>query len=181
MPLTFKFPIRNILPHKATPKIARGQLYNIDDNEFFNFQFNCSPETLREFNWADDQWLGREETHSQFLGSGQTQFELPLQFLVAPGAPIVENNCNPSLSETSNNPKYPASLLIIENVIAAINRWTAIRPDKRRPSLIRVILGDRSFDGRIVLIGIRDDDRFANGRLRRATIRIGFKEWRSHK
>jgi hypothetical protein len=174
MPLTFKFPIRNILPHKASPKIARGQLYNIDDNEFFNFQFNCSPETLREFNWSDDAWLGQEYTHSQFLGSGQTQFELPLQFIVAPGAPIVENNCNPSLVDPQSG------LLFIEQVVATINRWTAIQPDKRRPSLIRVILGDRSFDGRIVLIGIRDDDRFADGRLRRATIRIGFKEWRSH-
>jgi hypothetical protein len=175
MPLTFKFPIRNILPHTAPPKTARGQLYNIDDNEFFNFQFNCSPETLREFNWSDDPWLGQEYTHSQYLGSGQTQFELPLQFLVAPGAPIVENNCNPSLVDPQNG------LLFIEQVVATINRWTDIRPDKRRPSLIRVILGDQSFDGRITLIGIRGEDRFTDGQLRRATIRIGFKEWRSHK
>jgi len=178
MPITFKFPIRNILPHQASPKIARGQLYNIDDNEFFNFQFNCSPETLREFNWSDDAWLGQEYTHSQFLGSGQTQFELPLQFVVAPGAPTVENNCNPSLT---GEDRQGNSFVFIEVIIQTINRWTAIRPDKRRPSLIRVILGDQSFDGRITLIGIRGEDRFTDGQLRRATIRIGFQEWRSHK
>ena len=172
MPFTFRLPIRNIIAKVRSTKVARGQLYNLDDNEFFNFQFNPIVEPLTESNWADDPWLGRAETHANFLGIGQAQFELALQFMVAPGAPIVENNCNPSLVDAYG-------YVSIENVSAAINRWAAIRTDKRRPSLVRVILPEASYSGRITLIGIRGEDRFPDGRLRRATIRIGFKEWRT--
>lgn len=173
MAFTIRLPIRNIIAKVTSTKIHRGQLYNLDDNQFFNFQFNPTVEPLVEYNWSDDPWLGRAETHSQFLGVGQTQFELPLQFMVAPGAPIIENNCDPGLVDTTHG------YVQIENVIATINRWAAIRPDKRRPSLVRVILPEASYRGRITLIGIRGEDRFPDGRLRRATIRIGFKEWRT--
>jgi hypothetical protein len=176
MSLTIRLPIRNVIA-KATPqKVHRGRLYNDDDNHYFHFQFNPIPEPLVEYNWADDAWLGRAETHAQFLGVGQTQFELPLQFIVAPGTPDVENNCNLSpVSEYVGGGKF----INIENVIAVIKRWAAIRLDKRRPSLVWVDLPDASYKGRITLIGIRGEDRFPDGRLRRATIRIGFKEWRT--
>jgi hypothetical protein len=45
--------------------------------------------------------------------------------------------------------------------------------------LIRVIWPEgRVYDGRLVRLSHRIEERFASGEARRATFRMGFKEWR---
>lgn len=170
-------PIRIVQERRREP-IARAQLYNLDDNTYFNFQFN--PQTLEpanEYGWADEGWTGSDKIDSQFLGVGQTELEVISDWLVDPAAPIIRHNLDGDLvyDDGASN-----RLVRIEAVIAAIQSWGAIRTDERRSSLVRLIIGDNwYFNGRMTRFAARIDDRFASGLIRRASLRIGFKEWRS--
>ncbi len=170
-------PIRIVHELRREP-IARAQLYNLDDNTYFNFQFNpLTIEPATEYGWSDEGWTGTDKIDTQFLGIGQTELDVTSDWLVDPVAPIIRHNLNSDLvyEDGAGN-----RLVRIESVIAAIQQWGAIRTDERRSSLVRLIIGDNwYFNGRMTRFSARIDERFANGLIRRASLRIGFKEWRS--
>lgn len=171
-------PVRIVTERRRDP-IARAQLYNLDDNQYFNFQFN--PITLepgREYGWSDEGWTGTDKIDTQFLGVGQTEIEVVSDWLVDPAAPGIQYHVGTALTyeDSAGNTR----LIWIEKVIATVERWGQIRSDKRRSSLVRLIIGDNwYFNGRMTRFSARIDERFANGLIRRASLRIGFKEWKS--
>ncbi len=170
-------PVRFLRAQRREP-IARAQLYNLDENTYFNLQFN--PQTLepgRDYGWSEEGWTGSDKIDLQFLGVGQTELEVVSDWLVDPAAPLVRHNLDRALTYDDGAGN---KLIKIEEVIAAIERWGAIRDDKRRSSLIRVIIGDNwYYNGRMTRFTARIDERFASGTIRRAGISIGFKEWKT--
>ncbi|MGB5107328.1 MAG: hypothetical protein WBP42_11515 [Candidatus Zixiibacteriota bacterium] len=174
-------PIRLVQSRTRGP-IARAQIYNLDDNEYFNFQFN--PQTLepgRDYGWSDEGWTGSDKYDTQFLGVGQTELELASDWLVDPAAPIIRYHIDRTLMyQAGPNPTQQVSLVKVEEIIKTLENWGAIRERERRSSLVRVIIGDNwYYNGRMTRFSCRIDERFADGTIRRAAIRIGFKEWRS--
>jgi hypothetical protein len=170
-------PLRSALSVPDMATIARAQLYNLDQNEFIEFQFNPrGSEPGMDFGWGDDGFSGSDKVDTQFLGQGQTEFELASEWIVDPGAPVIDHNvAEPCVHEDAAGNK----LIMIGAVLVAFERWAAIRIDSRRPSLIRVIWPDnRWYEGRLVRLSHRIEERFASGEARRATVRMGFKEWR---
>lgn len=185
-------PVRFVRSRQREP-IARAQLYNLDDNTYFNLQFN--PQTLepsREYGWSEEGWTGSDKIDLQFLGVGQTELEVVSDWLVDPAAPLVRHNLDRPLTYDDKQLRKALVeegfgaiegagnwLVKIEEVIKTVEGWGALREDKRRSSLVRVIIGDNwYYNGRMTRLTARIDERFANGVIRRASIRIGFKEWK---
>lgn len=169
-------PVRFVRSRLREP-IARAQLYNLDDNTYFNLQFN--PQTLepsREYGWSEEGWTGSDKIDLQFLGVGQTELEVVSDWLVDPAAPLVRHNLDRPLTYDDGADN---KLLKIEEVIKTIENWGALREDKRRSSLVRVIIGDNwYYNGRMTRLVAHIDERFADGTIRRAGFSIGFKEWK---
>lgn len=170
-------PIR-LVESRSIRHIARAQAYNLDDQKAFNFQFN--PQTLepsRDYGWAEDGWTGSDKIDIQFLGVGQTELEVTSDWLVDPAAPLIRHDTGrPVTYEDRSGNK----LIKIEEIIKVLEKWGSIRVRERRSSLIRIIIGDNwYYNGRMTRLSFRIDERFADGTIRRGSMRIGFKEWRS--
>lgn len=169
--MNIRIPLRSRGAQPST-KIERAQLYNLDDNEYFQLQFNPKPDPRLDVEWTDDTWNGTARAHSQFLGIGPFGFDIPIILEVAPGAPRMPHSCSPQLMDGDG-------LVIIENVLAVILNWLKVRPDVGRPSLVNYIIGEQSYRGRIRTLTFGDEDRFPGGRLRHLMITLGFKQWRT--
>ena len=72
--------------------VTKGQLYNLDTNEYFTFQFNPEAfEYSRDLNWNPMTFNGDESGGDLFyINSGPRTFELPLLFIVDPSAPEIQ-------------------------------------------------------------------------------------------
>lgn len=171
--MQFAIPLSSRRRAPASQRIVRAQLYNLDENQHFQLQFNPEIDPRLEINWADEPWLSAVQGHTQFLGVAPFEFEIPLHFEVAPGAPPVPNSCSPQLMDG-------AGLIVIEAVLEVLDRWCKPRQDFGRPPIISFIQQDNSYRGRITSLAQSSEDRFWDGRLRRLTIRLGFRQWRTN-
>lgn len=159
-------------------QLTKGQLYNLDNNEWLNFQFN--PEIFdyrQEFNWGEIQWKGSEHGGDlQYTGSGPYTFDLQLLFVGEPHAPNTEYS-------QGDSPTIPFSGIAgtikidFEFIESMLNRWTEPLENKRRPSRIKVILGPRSFMGVITNLDFRITEFFPDLSAREARLTIGFRQW----
>lgn len=170
-------PIRRISQRPTTRNEATSRLENNDYQEWFDLQFTpreIQPST--DYNWTEDEWRGSDRVHRQFLGTGQTHFELVTEFLVDPGAPYCKSTTDPPIGYRD---KVKNALISIENVIEVIERWQAIYERHGRPAIINVVLpGGRVYSGVITRFSWRAEERFHSGIIRRATIYVGFGQWR---
>jgi len=156
-------------------KVARAQIYNFDDNQRFDLQFvpNVRPRT--DDQWAQRPYQGTPYTHAQFLATGQTSFEVPIELLVDPNAPKIANqNTTPSVVDGDE-------LVHIENVRAVILTWAKIRSDLGRPSLVGYVgpNGTLDYAGYMTYRDLEELDRFPDGRMRHVILRIGITEWKT--
>lgn len=177
--MQISIPIRVVKHRLSSKPIARGQLYNLDDNEYFDLQFNprvIEPRT--EYGWSDDPWMGSDKVSVQFLGIGQTDFDLQVEFLVDPGAPRITYRLGTTNLVLTYQDGAENNLIRIENIIRTIEQWGAVRDDKGRSSLIGITMGKSYWEGRMINFAPRIEERFRDGLIRKATLRIGFKQWR---
>lgn len=163
------------LLNQKEKKTARAQIYNYDDNQRFDLQFIPMIRTHADDHWAQRPWQGTPYEHAQFLATGQASFEIPIELLVDPGAPKIANqNTTPSVLDGDG-------LVSIENVRQVILKWAKIRPDVGRPSLVGFTgsSGTLDYAGYMTYRDFEEIDRFPEGRIRHAILRIGITEWKT--
>ncbi len=151
---------------------SKGQLYNLDLNRYFNFQFNPEMfEVNREFAYAVLTWNGDATGGDLFyLNSKARTIELPLLYMADPAAPKVDYDTETSLS--SPNLRFDFDALEKE-----IDRWCEKIPQAGRPSRIRIILGPRYFDGVIMSVSCRKTAFFEDLTTREGILTIRFQQW----
>ena len=161
------------VPIQSLPRLAKGQLYNLDSNCFIGFQFN--PEKFdyrREFNWAVNSCNGDESGGDLlYLNSGPFVFDLALLFIADPGAPEMEY-------DTANSLSSPDLKMDFRALAREINDWMAIIPSLGRPSRIRVIFGELHFDGVVTSLELNENNHFPDLSVREGLIELRFREWR---
>ncbi len=154
-------------------RLTKGELYNLDLNESLGFQFN--PERLRtdkNFEWLDVAWLGSKDGGDlQYKGSGPTTFDLDLRFVALPGAPRIQSDAGERVSPSDDLP------MDFEAIEETLRRWSQDVEGKRRPSRIKVILGERAFNCVITRIGSEVTAFFEDLTAREAILTIGFRQW----
>ena len=156
-----------------TGRLAKGQLYNLDLDEWLDLQFN--PETFdydRVFNYAQIAPKGTERGGDlQYLSSGPISFDLDLVFVADPSAPEIKYQAEERLSNNSVRVDF-------EQLETMLNRWQEPLANKGRPSRIAVIIGPRRTDGVITSLTITVREFFREDlSAREAEITIGFREW----
>ncbi len=152
--------------------VTKGQLYNLDLNEFITFQFN--PESFtwsQESSWGRINWKGNFDGGvPDFLNHQPTKFDLPLYFVADPGAPEIAYNVEERLSNSDVKMDFEA----LEKMI---KRWKRPVEGLNRPSRIRVIFGPRYFDVVFNVTKFAITYFFEDLTAREGTITLGCEEW----
>ena len=171
MPLFIPTATQAPIPFAGWPT-QKGQLYNLDTNDYISFQFN--PDSFdweQVFNWAEITWQG--DYHGgdlQFINAGPHTFDLPLQFLADPGAPKIGYN-TPSRISTDMN-KFDFGELK-----RTLDDWNKPIEGKGRPARIKVIMGENKFDGVVTRWKFRILDFFPDMTAKEVLMTISFREW----
>lgn len=162
---------RNTTSLEST-RIAKGQLYNLDNNQKLGFQFN--PESFeweRNFNFAETSFIGDESGGDiMYLNTGPRTFELVLVYAADPGAPSIEYESNFIVSSNFLRMDFQAIRYTIEE-------WEKKIPGLGRPSRIRVIIGPNYFDGVIRSSKFRIGEFFPDLSAQQALVALRFREW----
>ena len=152
--------------------ITKGQLYNLDKNEFITFQFN--PENFvwsQEINWANITWKGNLNGGTEdFINIQPTVFELPLLFVADPGSPDIAYNVDEILSNSLVSMDF-------EEVEKMFKRWNQPIDGLNRPSRVRVIFGPRYFDIVFTSLKYRTNYMFPDLTTREGIVTLGCREW----
>jgi len=147
--------------------IKKGQIYNLDNNEWMNFQFN--PQTFeweRSINWAETTWKGDVQGGDlSFINIGPRTFDLSLLFLADPGAP--------EINYKTNSVKIDS----FEAVEELIESWSQIVSSKGRPARVKVIMGERFFDGVIRNYHFKIIESFEDLSAKEGILTLEFREW----
>lgn len=174
--MDISFPIRIVTGDQVNRPTVQAQLYNLDNDEFLNFQFMPRDASSTDVNWSEEGWRGSDRTHRQFLGVSQASVEISADFWVDPGAPNISCSTDPPVNytDTAGN-----SLVSIESLVVVLNSWWLnISETEGRPALLRFIRPEGSLDGIVTRFGYTPQERFPDGTIRRVTINIGFRQWR---
>jgi len=166
----------------AAMHLTKGQLYNLDTNEFISFQFNPSEfEWERMINWSEISWQGDTSGGDlAFINVGPRTYNLDLLYMADPGAPEIESKIDdPPYAYNAKND--------FQRIRKTIEKWEADIEGKGRPSAINLIMGSRdadgnltsgnSFEGVIVRSGFRLTEFFNDLSVREAIITLRFREW----
>lgn len=162
--------------NKAAPftsiVLSKGQLYNLDLDEFVGFQFNPTDlEWSRSFNWAVHRWQGDNSGgDAQFLNTEPRKIELTLQFVADPSAPDIEYSVSERIYDTDG-------LVDFQAIRDTIERWEGPVEGKGRPSRVGIIMGENMFEGRIETSTFRISAFFPDLKPRRAMLTLEFAEW----
>jgi len=160
-------------PQLPIGKLSKGQLYNIDNDQFMGFQFN--PETFeweRETNWALHQWTGDSDGEDrQFIGLKKRTIELSLLFISDPRAPQLEHTTERRLVDRYN-------LVDFDEVRRTIEDWEAPIDGLKRPSRLALIYGKLNFEVVIVRSTFKISDMHGDLTAREALIVLELEEWR---
>lgn len=159
-------------PPFSNIQLIKGQLYNLDLNEFIGFQFNP-----REFvwtqniNWSEIIWNGDFSGGDlYFINRGPVTFDLSLLYIANPGTP----NINYDVPENI----VPEGLIVeFEQIRVALERWTDPVSGLGRSSRIRVIIGPNYFDIVMTSLGFRIGQFFEDLSAQESSINIGCREW----
>lgn len=170
MPLIVRTPQMNT-PLRKQP-LTKGQLYNLDKQQFINFQFNPQAfEWSQTWSWAEVRWKGaRRGGDLQYQSEGARELELDLLFIADPGAPRF-------LSNTGDRLSTPDLAMNYTLLVTLFDEWQARVPGKGRPSRIMLIFGELFFVCVITQIHHRITEMFNDLTAREATISIAMREW----
>jgi len=154
--------------------VTRGQLYNLDKDRFFRFQFN--PETYdwrQEWNWKPIQG-NRDDTGGDlyFLNSGPRLMDLPLRFIADPGAPDLVYDTDHDLSTENLKMDF-------FSIMAEFRYWLRPIREKGRPCRLLVMFGKESLPCVITAMEVSQEDHFADLTVRAATIVLRLREWQT--
>lgn len=155
--------------------LTKGQIYNLDNQEFLCFQFNPSSfEWEKNINWSRINWFNSVNGGElQYINQGPKLFDLSLIYVSEPGAPELRYN-TPDVVV----PGYSEDRIVsFEAIVAVIDRWTAPIEGIGRPARLAVIIGPNRFEGVIMKYNFRITEFFHNLTAREGRLVIEFEEW----
>lgn len=153
--------------------LAKGQIYNLDNDQYLGFQYNpTSFEWDRQIMWAEQTWRGDTTGGDMdFINLGPHKFDLSLLYLADPGAAGIDH----ATDEPIVNGLVPMDF---QAIIRTLDGWTAVVPAKGRPARVRVIVGPNYFDGAFLRLGYKITEFFEDLSAREALVNFEFREWR---
>lgn len=152
--------------------LGKGELYNLDLDQLVGFQFNpTSLEWTRQFAWGEVRWQGDSSGGDlQYLSTGPRHVELSLLYMADPGSPDINYVAPLIISSPNNKFDFVALRQTLES-------WEQPLPGKKRPSRIRIIFGENSFDCVITSSTFRITTFFEDLSAREAVYTAEFREW----
>lgn len=158
--------------HYTEESMVKGQLYNLDDDEYIGFQFN--PEAF-EFSqddaWSETNWTGQPRSDYGYLGKGQNTFDLSMRYIADPGAPDFESDCYINVKPTGVKADF-------DRILFMVDRWRNRRPETGMPSRMIVVFGSiRQFTGIISNRKAQVISSFKDMSTREGIITLQFREW----
>lgn len=172
MPTLFIPTSRELFSPSGSVQLAKGQLYNLDLNEYIGFQFNpTSFDWNQQFAWAETVWVGDDHGGDLlFSYVGPRKTELSLLYMADPGSPDIHWSVSERLSSGALKFDFQA-------LRQALERWQQKITGKGRPSRIRIIVGPNYLDGVITAIGFKISEFFEDLSAREALVTLEFREW----
>ena len=154
--------------------VKKGQIYNLDTNEFIGFQFN--PRDViwsRQINYADISWKGSNKGGDiEYLNSGPRKMEISLQYMADPGSPDIDYHINSNNGISTHILKMDFQVLL-----ETIERWEEVIEDKGRPSRLKIIMGSNGFNCVVINSEIRISETFSDLSVREGFITLRLREW----
>jgi len=152
--------------------IQKGQLYNLDLDQWINFQFNPTAfEWGRETKWSEHNFVGGLNGGDlQFINVGPRKVDLDLLFIADPRAPLVNYEANFNILDANG-------LVDFQAVKETIEAWEELLPQLLRPSRIAIVVGPNVFEGVILNSQMRITEFFEDLTPKEAMLTIGFREW----
>jgi len=154
--------------------LSKGQVYNLDTNEFIGFQFN--PKDFiwsRQFHYNNVTWKGSNSGGDvEFLYSGPKKMDLTLLYIADPGSPEISYNLN--VNEEISTPSLKMDFQVI---LDTLDRWTDTIPDKGRPSRLKIIMGPNGFNCIVTSTEVRISETFSDLSVREGYINLRVREW----
>jgi hypothetical protein len=153
-------------------EFKRGQLYNIDNNQYLNFQFNpTSFEWARDVKWSERNWVGSTRGGDvQFINIGPRRLSLELLFVADPRAPEVNFEADFPVIDQHG-------LVDFKSITDTIENWIELIEGVKRPSRIGIIVGPNVFEGVLLNITPRITDFFEDLSAKEALLLLEFREW----
>jgi hypothetical protein len=153
-------------------QLAKGQIYNLDLDEYIGFQFNPTAfEWARQIGWAETIWQGDDRGGDLlFTHIGPRKFEVSLLYMADPGSPDFTWSVPERLSNSDVKSDFQA-------LRKALERWEKKLDGRGRPSRVRVIVGPNYFDGVMTQLGFKITEFFEDLSAREALVSLEFREW----
>ena len=161
-----------VLPSINATKLTKGQLYNLDLNEYIGFQFNPTTfEWGQQIGWVETIWQGDDHGGDlQFTHIGPRTCEISLLYMADPGTPDLTWSVPERLSNGTTKFDFQA-------LRKALERWNSKVVGKGRPSRIRIIVGPNYLDGVIKVPVFKITEFFEDLSVREAQVTLEFREW----
>lgn len=153
--------------------LQKGQLYNLDLNEYLGFQFNPTTfEWSRDINWSEQNWVGGTRGGDlQFISLGPRLIELELLYIVDPRAPKVSYESDFAVIDPKDE------LVDFQAIRSTIEKWEELLDGIRRPSRVKIIVGPNGFEGVITSSTFRITEFFEDLTAKEALFLLEFREW----
>jgi hypothetical protein len=154
--------------------LTKGQLYNLDNDTYFNFQFNPTDlEWEREHNWSNTNWIGDDTGgDSTYINSKPRTIDLSLMFVADPGVAPPEYSSPLQFQITDE-----FGLVDFQAIKGIVEDWEKIITSKGRPSRIAIIVGPNIFEGKILKSGFKISEFFPDLSPKVAILTLEFEEW----
>lgn len=158
----------------AAYALAKGELYNLDRNEMFQFQFN--PQNFiweRQLNWATANFKGASNGgHPQFLNLDAREFDLTLLFVADPSAPLMNYYADENIVTLDES-----KIIDFEALIRLILAWEKPIDGLGRPGILKLVMGANNIDCIIDHYQVHEQDYFEDMTVKAGQITFSMKEW----
>jgi hypothetical protein len=150
---------------------AKGELYNLDLNEFIKFQFNPNSfEWHRDIKWGEHNWVGNSRGGDvQFINLGPRIGELELLFMSDPTSPSIDYSSDYNIMNSG--------LVNFSAIEYTIEKWISPLPLNKRPSRIALIIGNNIFKCVILSYDMRITEFFRDLSPKEAFLGLELREW----
>lgn len=155
---------------------GKGQLYNLDLDEFITFQFNPTQFSWsRETNWQDVSYYGDSSGGDiQYINTKAREIDLPLLYIAAPGAPEIQFKSKAAGVYADNPSNQVVDFTIVKNII---ERWEEKIEGVNRPSIIMIIFGELVFTGVIKNTNYKLIECFEDLSPKESLLTLEFRDW----
>lgn len=152
--------------------VAKGQIYNLDYDQFICFQFNPTFfEWSQLFSWNAVTFRGSRRGGSlQYSHEGARTMQMDLLFMADPASPDLVYDTPIYLGGAGLKVDY-------DRIVELFDRWQTPIQGKNRPSRLKVIVGPRAFNVVITELTHRVTEFFPDLSAREGLLSLTMREW----